>query len=112
MTRRLKLFCACVLALSVSPAFAQQGGGGSRPAPTPTASPPKSPTPLPPTDFPSANNPWEENELIHRGDNKLLSSVIAEGDTCFLPPLNGLLRSSVGVADLQAPAKAQREHKD
>lgn len=104
----LKLFCACVLALSASPAFAQQGGGGSRPAPPPT----KSPTPPPSTDFPSANNPWDENELIHRSDNKLVSSVIADGDNCFLPPLKGLLGSSVGVADLQVPAKAQREHKD
>jgi tetratricopeptide (TPR) repeat protein len=38
--------------------------------------------------------------------------VIGESDNCFLPPLNGLDRSSVGVADLQAPSKAQREQKD
>jgi len=29
--------------------------------------------------------------------------MIAEGDNCFLPPLNGLLRSRVGIADLQVP---------
>jgi hypothetical protein len=66
----------------------------------------------PPTDFPSANNPWDQNELIQRSNNKLVSFMIAEGDNCFLPPLNGLLPSKVGIADLQAPAKAQREHKD
>lgn len=38
--------------------------------------------------------------------------MIAEGDNFFLPPLNGLLPSKLGIADLQAPAKAQREHKD
>jgi tetratricopeptide (TPR) repeat protein len=47
-----------------------------------------------------------------RGNNKLVSSAIAEGDDCFLPPLNGPLRSTVGIADLQIPAKAQRDYKD
>ena len=37
--------------------------------------------------------------------------MIAEDDSCFLPPLNGLLRSRVGLADLQVPEKAQREQK-
>jgi tetratricopeptide (TPR) repeat protein len=87
-----------------------------RPAPPapqpPAAPPPKSPTPPPPTDFPSANNPWDQNELMQHSNNKLVSSTIAEGDSCFLPPLNGLLRSRVGIADLQVPSKAQREHKD
>lgn len=105
----LKLFCACVLTLSVSSAFAQQGGG-THPAPPPPA--PASPPPKAPTDFPSANNPWDQNELMQRSNNKLVSSMIAEGDNCFLPPLNGLLRSSVGIADLQVPSKAQRELKD
>jgi hypothetical protein len=110
----LKLFCACVLTLSVSSSFAQQGGG-THPAPPPQAPsspPPKAPTPPPPTDFPSAKNPWDQNELIQRSNNKLVSSMIAEGDNCFLPPLNGLLRSRVGIADLQAPSKAQRHLKD
>jgi tetratricopeptide (TPR) repeat protein len=115
----LKLFCACVLTLSVSSAFAQQGGG-AHPAPPPQAPPsppPNAPTPPPPTspsptDFPSANNPWDQNELMQRSYNKLVSSMIAEGDNCFLPPLNGLVRSRVGIADLQVPSKAQREHKD
>jgi len=50
--------------------------------------------------------------LIQRSNNKLVSSMIAEGGNCFLPPLNRLLLSKVGIADLQVPAKAQREHKD
>jgi hypothetical protein len=113
----LKLFCAGGLILSLLPALAQQGGG-THPAPPPQAPaspPPKAPPPPtspPPTDFPSANNPWDQNELIQRSNNKLVSSVIAEGDNCFLPPLNGLFPSMVGIADLQVSAKAQREHKD
>jgi tetratricopeptide (TPR) repeat protein len=104
----LKLFCACALILSVSSAFARQGGGSH---PAPPEPPPKSPTPPPPSDFPSANNPWDQNELIQRNNNKLMSSMLAEGDNCFLPPLNTLLRSTVGIADLQIPAKAQSEYK-
>jgi hypothetical protein len=115
----LKLFCTCVLTLSFSSAFAQQGGG-THPAPPPQAppSPPLNAPTLPPrtspspTDFPSANNPWDQNELMQRSYNKLVSSMIAEGDNCFLPPLNGLVRSRVGIADLQVPSKAQREDKD
>jgi tetratricopeptide (TPR) repeat protein len=111
----LKLFCACVLTLSVSSAFAQQ-----HPAPPPQAPPsppPNAPTPSPPaspspTDFPSADNAWDQNELMQRSNNKMVSPMIAEGDNCFLPPLNGLLRFKVGIADLQVPAKAQREHND
>jgi tetratricopeptide (TPR) repeat protein len=49
---------------------------------------------------------------MQRSYNKLVSSMIAEGDDCFLPPLNGLVRSTVGIADLQVPSKAQREDKD
>jgi len=112
-----KLFCAGGLILSLLPALAQQGGG-TRPAPPPQAPaspPPKAPPPPtspPPTDFPSANDPWDQNELIQRSNNKLVSSMIAEGGNCFLPPLNGLLLSKVRIADLQVPAKAQREHKN
>src|ERR1700745_4115151 len=113
----LKLFCAGGLILSLLPTLAQQGGG-THPAPPPQAPaspPPKAPPPPtspPPTDFPSANNPWDQNELIQKSNNKPVSSVIAGGDNCFLPPLNGLFPSMVGIADLQVPAKAQREQKD
>lgn len=107
-----KLFLVCLLTLSVSAAFAQQGGGShpTPPSPQPPAvPPPKSSTP---PDFPSANNPWDQNELIYRGSNKLAPSMIAEDDVCFLRPLGGLLGSKVGIADLQMPAKAQREGKN
>jgi tetratricopeptide (TPR) repeat protein len=111
----LKLFCAGGLILSLLPAFAQQGGG-NRPAPpppqAPAAPPPKAPTPPPPTTFPSATNPWDQNELIQRSNNKPVSSKIAKDDNCFLPPLNGLRPAPVRIADLQIPAKAQREHED
>jgi hypothetical protein len=49
---------------------------------------------------------------MQRSYNKLVSSMIAEDDNCFLPPLDGPVRSRVGIADLQVPSKAQREHKD
>jgi len=107
----LKLFFACVLTLSVSSAFAQQGGG-AHPGPPPQAPTPPSPAPPSPTDFPSAHNPWDQNDLVRRSYNKLVSSMTAEGDNCFLAPLNELSGSSVGVADLQVPAKAQRNLED
>jgi predicted Zn-dependent protease len=44
-------------------------------------------------------------------NSKPVSSKTAKDDNCFLPPLNGL-RHTVGVADLQVPAKAQREYAD
>jgi tetratricopeptide (TPR) repeat protein len=107
----LRLFCACLLILSVSSAFAQQGGAGGHPA-APAPQPAPAPPPKAPTDAPSSNDPWDVNDVIQRSNNKLASSVIGEGDSCFLPPLNGLLRSRVGIADLQAPAKAQRQQED
>lgn len=105
----MTLFCACVLTLDASSVFAQQGGGAH---PTPPAPAPTPPASKPSTDFPSAKNPWDENELLYGNSNKRVSPMIGEGDNCFLPPLNGLGRSSVGVADLQAPSKAQKEQRD
>jgi tetratricopeptide (TPR) repeat protein len=117
--RVLKLFWTVGLILSVMPALAQQGGGGTRPSPPPSQAPappppqpPTAPPPQPPATFPSATNPWDENELIQRDANKPVSSKIAKEDNCFLPPLNGLLTAKVGVADLQIRAKAQREYED
>jgi tetratricopeptide (TPR) repeat protein len=84
----LKPFLACVLTLNVSSAF----GGGAQ--------------------DPLADELWDQYELLLRSDNKLVSPVVAEGDNCFLPPLNGLLRSTVDIADLDAPSKAKREDED
>jgi tetratricopeptide (TPR) repeat protein len=113
----LKLLWASGLILSGIPALAQQGGGGIHPAPPPStpASPSTKPTTAPPPQpphFPSATNPWDQNELIQRSSNKQVSSKIVKNDTCFLPPLNGPLPATVGVADLQIPGKAQRDHSD
>jgi tetratricopeptide (TPR) repeat protein len=115
----LKLLCAGGLILSIMPALAQHGGGGTRPTapppqpPTaPSSQPPTAPPPQAPTAFPSATNPWDQNQLILKSNSKPVSSKIARDDNCFLPPLNGLRPATVGIADLQIPAKAQREHED
>ncbi|HEX3351583.1 MAG TPA: tetratricopeptide repeat protein [Terriglobales bacterium] len=86
------------------PALAQ--GGGSRPAPSqPQAPAPQPQVPnTPPTVF-------DQGRVIMDSNSKPTSSRIAKDDNCFLPPLNGL-RHTVGVADLQVPAKAQREYAD
>jgi tetratricopeptide (TPR) repeat protein len=57
-------------------------------------------------------NPWDQNELIQRNNDKIIPSNITNESNCFLPPLNGPLPATVGVADLQIPAKARREHND
>jgi predicted Zn-dependent protease len=107
------LFCVCVLTLDASSVFAQQGGGAHPPPPTPApAPPPPARTGPDPTNFPSAKNPWEENELLYGRSKNAVSPMIGKGDNCFLPPLNGLDHFSVGVADLQAPSKAQKEQRD
>src|SRR5438552_1875582 len=112
----LKLLCAGGLILSLMPALAQQGGGGTRPsAPppqAPTAPPPEARPSKAPTGFPSATNPFDQNQLIVHGSSKPVSSKVARDDNCFLPPLNGLRPAPVRIADLQIPAKAQREHED
>lgn len=103
----LKLLCAAGLILSVMPGLAQ--GGGSRPAPSqpqaPSAPQPQVPN-TPPTVF-------DQNRVIMDSNSKPASSKTTKtkDDNCFLPPLNGL-RQTVGVADLQVPAKAQREYAD
>jgi Tfp pilus assembly protein PilF len=105
------LFCACLLTLNAASAFPHQGGG-AHPAPSTPAPAPPPPASKPSSDFPSPSNPWEENELLYGHSNKMVSPMIGEGDSCFLPPLNGLGRSSVGVADLRAPSRAQKEQRD
>lgn len=103
----MKTIVAIVLvSLSVLPAIAQHGG--SHPVP------PTQPAPAPskPAEIPSANNPWEQNDLIYGRGSKQLSSQIGKGDSCFLPPLTGFVAASVTVSDLQVPAKAKRDHDD
>jgi tetratricopeptide (TPR) repeat protein len=102
----LKSLCAAGLILNLVPALAWQGGG-SRTAPSPpqapAASQPQVPN-TPPTVF-------DQNRVIMDSNSRPASSKVAKEDNCFLPPLNGL-RHTVGVADLQVPAKAQREYAD
>ena len=107
----LKLFFACVLVLSVSSAF----GGRAQQHPAPV--PPSQPTSPPHTTStaPNVTEPstvFDRWELAQRSKNKLVYPVIAEGDNCFLAPLNGLLLSTVDTANLDAPAKAKREDKN
>ena len=94
----LKLLWVGGLILGSVPALAQKGGGTHPVAPpppqapaTPPSQPPTPPPPQPPATFPSATNPWDQNDLIQRSNNKPVSSKIAKDDNCFLPPLNGLL---------------------
>ena len=104
---KLLCLCAFVLAFGTSPAFAQQGSGSHpAPAPQPTEAPKQPPA------FPSGENPWEQNQLIMNSGNKPALLALSSPVDCFLPPLNGLSRSTVGVADLQIPAKAQHEKED
>jgi len=111
-----RLFRVCILgclqlaafAFSTLPAIAQQGGQSTHAAPPPPASPA---TPQPP-DGASANNPWDQNDLIYGKDGKQGSSKTGKGDSCFLPPLSGLTPASVALSDLRIPAKAKRDHDD
>jgi len=91
-----------LLFLSALPVTAQHG---SHPVPpTQATSQPR------PSEVPSANNRWDENDLIYGKGANQISPKIGNEDNCFLPPLNGLTPASVTVSDLQVPAKAKREH--
>lgn len=114
-TSALKQFLASLLILSASSAF----GRGAQQHPTPPATPaPASPT----SHSPGASTPstlaepsaaWDYWQLKQRSSNNaLVSPLIAEGENCFLPPLNGLRLSTVDIANLDVPSKAKREHKD
>lgn len=109
---KLSLFCSsllfCSWVLSVSPASAQ--GGGAHPAPAPAPTPTPAPASRPTTKMPSNPNPWGQDQLLY-SSHKMVSPSSRPSD-CFLPPLNGMDRSSVGVTDLQAPSKAQGELRD
>jgi|SRR5271163_1429434 tetratricopeptide (TPR) repeat protein len=103
-----KFLCANILLItflfSGTPAHSQNRGipPGLVPLPSgPTAPPP--PSTMDETELKlGAKNPVESKDYKgSRGDNN-----------CFLPPLTGMHASTVEVADLQVPAKAQREYED
>jgi len=109
----LNLPCVVWLILGVTPAFAQQGSGAHpNPSQSPVKLPSQSSTASQADTFPTEMDPWDQNELIQRSSQTPISSKIAEGDNCFLPPLNGPLPATVGISDLQIPTKARREHGD
>jgi len=61
----------------------------------------------PPSPFRSSPSALDHPDLIF-GDP--VSSKNAKEDNCFLPPLNTLRTGMVRVADLQVPAKTQKEY--
>jgi tetratricopeptide (TPR) repeat protein len=97
----VKFLCAGTLILSVMPLLAQHGASTHPPTPPPQA----------PTAPPSATD-FDQNRLILDSNGKPVSSKIAKEGNCFLPPLNGLHPATVGISDLQIPAKSQREYED
>jgi tetratricopeptide (TPR) repeat protein len=56
----------------------------------------------------------DEAELVLGAKNPVGSNASpgAQDNNCFLPPLTGMHASTVEVADLQVPAKAQKEYED
>jgi lipopolysaccharide biosynthesis regulator YciM len=103
----LKLLVVAVLVLSAMPSISQ--GGSSRPAPPPSQAP-STPQPQVPNTPPTV---FDQSRVIMDSNSKPASSKTTKtkDDNCFLPPLNGM-RQTVGVADLQVPAKAQRDYAD
>jgi tetratricopeptide (TPR) repeat protein len=95
----LKLLCAAAVIFTSISAFAQRRGNSPPPSPPPSA-------PAPPT---SATK-LDQNRLILDSNEKQNSQKVAKEDNCFLPPLNMLQATRVGIADLQVPANSQREY--
>ncbi len=97
------LLCAVIFAvalmLGVMPAHGQK----------------RSPVMMPPTPpVSAAPATLDESELVLGAKNPVGSNASggSQDDTCFLPPLTGMHTATVEVADLQVPAKAQKEYED
>ena len=67
------------------------------------------PPPKPPAPPPSATN-FDLEKLALDGNANAGSAKDMKESNCFLPPLNGLHTVTVGIADLQIPAKAKNEY--
>ena len=67
------------------------------------------PPPQPPAP-PASATKFDQEKLVLESGTKSGSAKDTAGDNCFLPPLNGLHAATVGVADLQVPAKARSEY--
>jgi predicted Zn-dependent protease len=86
------VFCAVI-------ACAQQHTG-SRAVPPP---------PQPPAQ-PTSATTFDQEKLALDSNSKTTPAKDVSEENCFLPPLNGLHLATVGVADLQIPAKAKSEY--
>jgi predicted Zn-dependent protease len=72
---------------------------GATPAPVPTPTPP-----------PASATSIDMRKLIVEGQEDPTAPKKTSVDNCFLPPLNGLHATTVGVADLRIPAQAKKEY--
>lgn len=99
IARSLKYLCALALTFCTAASYAQHHGGAGAPS-----SPPQ-----PPAHPPSATSFDQEKLVLDSNPNAGSAKDIKESN-CFLPPLNGLRTVTVGIADLQIPAKAKNEY--
>lgn len=95
----LKYLCALALIICAAASYAQHHGGAGAPA-----SPPQ-----PPAQPASATALDQAKLALDSGANASSASGKKESN-CFLPPLNGVHAVTVGIADLQIPAKAKNEY--
>ena len=72
---------------------------GATPAPVP-----------PPTPPPASATSIDMGKLIVEGQQDPTAPKKTSADNCFLPPLNGLHTTTVGVADLRIPESAKKEY--
>jgi Tetratricopeptide repeat len=102
----VKFLVALALTVCSVKANAQHGGSGSH-----GGAPP--PPPPPPPSAPTSATKFDQEQLVLDSNSKAGSpkdAKDAKEDDCFLPPLNGVHAATVGVADLQIPAKAKSEY--
>lgn len=84
-------------------AHGQKKGGARPPPPPPAPNPVQSVT----------QSEFDRDNLILDSNGKpVLSTNGKKENNCFLPPLNRLHTATVGLEDLQVPAKTQREFED
>jgi tetratricopeptide (TPR) repeat protein len=91
-----KYLYGVALVLCTFAASAQQHG--ATPAPVP-----------PPTPPPTSATSIDMRKLIVEGQPDPAAPKKTSADNCFLPPLNGLHATTVGVADLRIPEQAKKE---
>src|ERR1700739_129943 len=89
------IFCALILGLVISPAFAQGGGHAAPPA--------HPPAPLPRPDPSNFDRAW----LMLESETRNSQGKSGEESICFLPPLNSVHSHPVPVTSLQLSGKAK-----